>query len=413
MKDPETNINGEGDPSLASSEQNSTKGNDHEDTSQDSVWSSVLQRGPFQPLYSVKVPDAVKNGDVLQFTIHVVKKDSKDSDEIVREYDDIEWLQHCLMTEDGVVGCIIPPLPPRPEYDAKAAESKTKKQLGSDANVIMADEFHKDCRNVERYLNMVISHEVFGKSEILKKFLCEKEAAVKTKLKKSLFMRVSQAVDEARKGQHKDIDEVFQKQRDWATKYTACMKETSLNFNKMLYSQMRLANCYGQLTTSIKESIPYKDEVQSEINKYLVVLSEGVDNAKHGLEVMSRNDEKTLGVHLDLYSKYMESVKEMLFRRTCLMVSYEEANKALEKAKPNKREAAEEHKQNIEKAFEECSDSAKRELKSFRQQRILTFGEGLTNFVEAQIRTSRDTITLLLRTLNTIKCPTDSPSTVE
>lgn len=24
---------------------------------------------------------------------------------------------------------------------------------------------------------------------------------------------------------------------------------------------------------------------------------------------MSRNDEKTLGVHLDLYSKYMESVK--------------------------------------------------------------------------------------------------------
>uniref|UniRef100_A0A8W8LBF9 PX domain-containing protein n=1 Tax=Magallana gigas TaxID=29159 RepID=A0A8W8LBF9_MAGGI len=382
MKDPETNINGEGDPSLASSEQNSTKGNDHEDTSQDSVWSSVLQRGPFQPLYSVKVPDAVKNGDVLQFTIHVVKKDSKDSDEIVREYDDIEWLQHCLMTEDGVVGCIIPPLPPRPEYDAKAAESKTKKQLGSDANVIMADEFHKDCRNVERYLNMVISHEVFGKSEILKKFLCEKEAAVKTKLKKSLFMRVSQAVDEARKGQHK-------------ARVT------------------RLANCYGQLTTSIKESIPYKDEVQSEINKYLVVLSEGVDNAKHGLEVMSRNDEKTLGVHLDLYSKYMESVKEMLFRRTCLMVSYEEANKALEKAKPNKREAAEEHKQNIEKAFEECSDSAKRELKSFRQQRILTFGEGLTNFVEAQIRTSRDTITLLLRTLNTIKCPTDSPSTSE
>lgn len=26
-----------------------------------------------------------------------------------------------------------------------------------------------------RYLDMVISHEVFGKSEILKKFLCEKE----------------------------------------------------------------------------------------------------------------------------------------------------------------------------------------------------------------------------------------------
>lgn len=30
---------------------------------------------------------------------------------------------------------------------------------------------------------------------------------------------------------------------------------------------------------------------------------------QHGLEVMSRNDEKTIGVHLDLYTKYMESVK--------------------------------------------------------------------------------------------------------
>lgn len=37
----------------------------------------------------------------------VIQKDSEDSDEIVREYDDVEWLQHCLMTEDGVVGCIV------------------------------------------------------------------------------------------------------------------------------------------------------------------------------------------------------------------------------------------------------------------------------------------------------------------
>lgn len=37
----------------------------------------------------------------------VIQKDSEYSDEIVREYDDVEWLQHCLMTEDGVVGCIV------------------------------------------------------------------------------------------------------------------------------------------------------------------------------------------------------------------------------------------------------------------------------------------------------------------
>ena len=32
-------------------------------------------------------------------------------------------------------------------------------------------------------------------------------------------------------------------------------------------------------------------------------------------------------------------LKEMLFRRTCLLVVYENASKALEKAKPNKKTA--------------------------------------------------------------------------
>ncbi|XP_061164956.1 sorting nexin-5-like [Saccostrea echinata] len=412
MKEPETDSIQEVSSSV-SSDLTQTKEHDYNGISEDSGLSSSPTHGPFQPLYSVKVPNAVKNGEALQFTICVSKLGSEESEEVVREYEDLEWLQHCLMTEDGVVGCIIPPLPAKPEYDAKAAESKTKKQLGSDANIIMADEFHKDCRNVERYLKMVISHEKFGKSELLKNFLCEKEAAVRTKLKKSLFMRVSQAVDEARKGQHKDVDEYFQTQRDWATKYAACIKESSLNFNKMLFAQMRLANCYGHLTTVLKETIPFTDDSQKEMNRYQLILGEGAENVKHGLEVMSRNDEKSLGVHLDLYAKYMESVKEMLFRRTCLLVTYEDANKSLEKAKPNKRTAAEEVKLTTEKSFEECSDTARRELKSFRQQRLLAFGEALSTFVEAQIKTSRDSITLLLRTLKSIKCPDDSKATTE
>ncbi|XP_048776020.2 sorting nexin-5-like [Ostrea edulis] len=412
MKEPEADFVQDESPPT-STDLTSAKEQNHESKSDNSDLSNSPNSGPFQPLYSIKVPSAVKNGEALQFTVCVSKEGSEGSEEIVREYDDLEWLQHCLMTEDGVVGCIIPPLPPRPEYDAKAAEMKTKKQLGSDAHIIMADEFHKDCRNVERYLKMVISHQVFGRSELLKQFLCQKEAAVRTKLKKSLFMRVSQAVDEARKGQRKDIDEYFQKQRDWSTKYAACMKETSVNFNKMIYAQMRLANCYGNLATALKESVPINDNIQKEINGCQLILSEGVENAKHGLEVMSRNDEKTIGVHLDLYTKYMESVKEMLFRRTCLLVSYEEANRALEKAKPNKKTAAEELQRTTEKSFEECTDNARRELKSFRQQRILAFGEELSTFAEAQIKTSRDTITLLLRTLRSIKCPDDSQTTQE
>lgn len=46
-----------------------------------------------------------------------------------------------------------------------------------------------------------------------------------------------------------------------------------------------------------------------------------------------------MGFQLDLHARYMDSVKDMLFRRTCLLVDYEDANRALEKAKPAKRKA--------------------------------------------------------------------------
>lgn len=44
----------------------------------------------------------------------------------------------------------VPPLPQRPEVDAKAAESKSKKQLGSDTKIVIPDEFSRDCRQIEK-----------------------------------------------------------------------------------------------------------------------------------------------------------------------------------------------------------------------------------------------------------------------
>ncbi|KAJ8311257.1 hypothetical protein KUTeg_011192 [Tegillarca granosa] len=174
----------------------------------------------------------------------------------------------------------VPPLPPRPEVDAKAAESKSKKQLGSDTKVIVPDEFNKDCRNIEKYLRLVVNHEILGKDKTLHQFLCESEAPFGTNVKRGFMSRLSSKVEEARKGQHKDIDEYFHKQREWATEYTRLKKETS---------------------------------------------------------------------------------DEMLFRRTCSLVEYEDSNRNLDKAKPNKQQAAEDAKKKADKAYEDCTENARRE----------------------------------------------------
>lgn len=365
---------------------------------------SPVRLGPFRRLFHIKVADAVKNGESLQFIIKVFKPDNEEEiSSVTRIYDDFEWLHHCLTTQNNISGIIVPPLPNRPETDAKAAESKSKKQLGSSTKVIVPDEFTKDCRSVEKYLKLIISHEVFGKDEHLHKFLLEKEAAVRTRVKRGFLSRMSTLVDEARKGQHKDIDEYFQKQREWAVEYGKYMKEASQNFNKMVYAQLRLAGCYSDLGTCIQSEAHAKDDASRKVNKYLGKLGGGLDCAKHGLEVLSANDEKTVVFQLDLFARYMEAVKDMLFKRTCLLVDYEDASKALEKAKPNKRQAAEDAKMSTEKAYEACTDNARKELKSFLQYRLISFEDSLSNFADSQIKTARDTYTLLVKTLTEVK----------
>ncbi|XP_041357447.1 sorting nexin-6-like [Gigantopelta aegis] len=358
---------------------------------------------PFSPVFLVQVSDAVKDGDTLQFTIMVTRVGEENGAVVTRVFEDLEWLHHCLITQNSVDGLIVPPLPSRPEVDPRSAESKSKKQLGSDTKILKGDEFSKDCRTVEKYLRLILKHESFGRDEALSKFLTEKEAPVRAKLKKGIMTRFSSTVEGVRKGGHRDIEDYFQKKREWAAEWGKSMKDVSGNFNKMVCAQYRVAGSFTHLATALTWTGAYKDDATVEINKVFSKLSEALDDARHGLEVLCNNDEKTLGFQLDLYARYSDSLKDMLLRRTCLLIDYEDANKALDKAKPPKLQAAEEQKEAAEKAYENCTENARREMKLFLQQRLLSFEEGMTSFAESQIKTARDTYTLLMSSLSAVK----------
>ena len=44
----------------------------------------------------------------------------------------------------------VPPLPPKPIVKLHDAETKSRKQLGSSSKVLIADEFYKDCKSLQR-----------------------------------------------------------------------------------------------------------------------------------------------------------------------------------------------------------------------------------------------------------------------
>ncbi|XP_064633470.1 sorting nexin-5-like [Lineus longissimus] len=362
----------------------------------------------FEPVFVyVKVGEPTKNGDVVKYSI-VSQKVTEDESTatVVRQYEDFEWLHHCMVTQNNLEGVIVPPLPPKPLVDPKITEKQTKEKLGSDTKLLKGDEYEKDSRNLEKYLKLVVTHSAFGTDATLDKFLRETEPPCRTNVKKGFFNKVTSAVNEVRKGGHKDVDEHFVKEKDWLNEYSIHIKSSATTFSKTVSNQEKLAQGYLHLATALNLGGTLYDEDDENgqtIHRLSVQLSEAYEDAKHGLLVDCANDELTMGHQLDLYARFVDAEKEMLFRRLCRLIEYEDANRAVEKAKPQKRPAAEEVQVAAEKTYQDCTEKSKKELKSFHHDRVLALQDGLVRFADAKVKTARDTFALLAKSLSSLK----------
>ena len=65
-------------------------------------------------------------------------------------------------------------------------------------------------------------------------------------------------------------------------------------------------------------------------------------------------EDMELGSTIGLWSRYLQAESNMLLDRTCLMVDYQSCNRALDKAKPNRKEAVSTHECIVVVALE-CS----------------------------------------------------------
>ena len=62
---------------------------------------------PFQPAYSVIVSEPVKNGDIVRYTIKTRKLSDDTEFTVMRQYDDFEYLHHCLYMQNPQDGIIV------------------------------------------------------------------------------------------------------------------------------------------------------------------------------------------------------------------------------------------------------------------------------------------------------------------
>ncbi|XP_040015402.1 sorting nexin-6 [Xiphias gladius] len=335
----------------------------------------------------IKVTEVLKDGDTLTFVIVSQKLSGTGEYHVDRTYDDFEWLQQHLFSQEGfpgIQGVIFPPIPAKAQVNASA---KVMKQLG----FLGLGEWQPYCKALETFLQQVASHSILNKNKAVEIFLTSSDPPGRQRVKKNIFNRLSQAVEEMRKEGHKDVDEFFQTERDHNLVLTGYTKNAAERFLDVVLTEQKIAVACGHFSAALHLCVEAgEDPDKQAFSRICVKLSEVFDSMKKNMMSVAENNVSTLGLGLDLESRYQEAEKEMLFRRTCKLVELETARRTAEKAKPVKKAAMEEVKKAAEREFDHLCGVAKQEIAQFEGVRVEMLQQALVQWCEKQLLTARE-----------------------
>uniref|UniRef100_UPI0037E8EF5A sorting nexin-5 n=1 Tax=Semicossyphus pulcher TaxID=241346 RepID=UPI0037E8EF5A len=336
---------------------------------------------------NIKVSEVLKDSDTLTFLIVSQKLSGTGEYHVDRTYEDFEWLQYHLFSQEdvpGMQGVIFPPLPAKAPVNGSA---KVMKQLG----ILALGEWQPYCKALETFLQQVVAHSILSKNSAVEIFLTSSDPPGRQRVRRNIFNRLSHAMEERRKEGHKDVDEYFQTERDHNILLTGCTKTAAEKFLDVVLTEQKIAVACGHFSTALHLFVePGEDPDKQAFSHACVKLSEVFETLKKNTTSVAENNVNTIGFGLDLDSRYQEAEKEMLFKRTCKLVEMENARKHAEKAKPVKKAAMEEAKRAVTEEFDQISEVAKAEIKHFHGVRVELLQQALVQWCERQLLTAKE-----------------------
>ncbi|TRY55009.1 hypothetical protein DNTS_020750 [Danionella cerebrum] len=338
---------------------------------------------------SIRITDVTQDGDVLTFAITSQKLNSSAGVCVFRTYEDFDWLQQSLFSQEnvpGLQGIIFPPLP----LKAVPQQTNNPKGLKHLGFLGFGEDWQNYCKALEFFLQKVATHPTLCSCKALDGFLIDSESPGKQRVKKGILNRLSQAVEEMRKESHKDVDKFFQDERNKNTNLTTLSKVATEKFLDIVATEQKLVLACGHFSTSLHLCVNQDDVAAVAFSKVCLKLSDIIEAVKRNFEKVARSNISTLGLGLDLESRYQEAAREMLFRRTCKLIELENVRKCTEKAKSNKREVMEAYHKAVEKEFHQISSVAKQEIEHFHSARAHALQSFLIGWCEEQLKTAKE-----------------------
>ncbi|CAH0552973.1 unnamed protein product [Brassicogethes aeneus] len=371
----------------------------------------------------VDISDALSEKDKVKFTVHTrttLKNFQKSDFLVVRQHEEFIWLHDRYEEDLKYAGYIIPPPPPRPNFDA----SREKLQrLGEGEGTMTKEEFTKMKQELEAeylatfkktvamhevFLTRLASHLIFREDPHLHVFLEYDQdlcARPKGKLQQlgGLVKSFGTTTDQYYlNATVRDVNDFFEQQMNSLTEYHGQLKDATLKTDKMTEKHKELADSFikisgGLVTLATTDNTP--------LDKFLSKVADIFEKARKIESRVASDQDLKLADTLRYYMRDSHAARALLVRRLKCLATYENANRTLEKARHKNKDihAAETAQSTACEQFESISAQAKEELLDFKTRRLHAFRKSLIELAELEIKHARTQQDLLKKSIQGLK----------
>lgn len=370
----------------------------------------------------IEISDALNEKDKVKFTVKTkttIKAFKETEFSVIREHEEFVWLHDRFVENEEFAGFIIPPSPPKPDFDAsreklqkltegestmtKEEFSKMKQELESEYLAM----FKKTVQMHEVFLSRLASHPGFKMDSSFRVFLeYNQDLSVRSKNTKEKFgglvKSLSKNADELRLSNQRETDEFFEMQKRFLTDYHNKIRMSCMKADRMTSVHRSLADTYIRISSGLNNVATAELDP---LSKYLSKISDYFEVARKTEGRVASDTDLKLSDTLRYYQRDSKAALDLLYRRTRRLADFELENKNLDKVrlKHKDEKTAEANQQLAKEKFEKISEVARSDLSDFKVRRNAMFKKSLTDFVEFQLKHSNAQVLALKNLLTTLK----------
>ncbi|RTG87850.1 sorting nexin-5/6/32, partial [Schistosoma bovis] len=354
--------------------------------SQTRGWSDATD--PNSESLAVEISGAMSDKDRVLFKIHTktTLPDFKQNEcDVQRMHEEFVWLHDRLVENDTYAGLIVPPVPPKPDFDASRAKLQ---RLGENEGNLPVDDlrkmkaeleaeylatFKKTVAMHEVFLQRLASHPTFKHDHGFRVFLeFEEELNVRNKTRKEkavdFLKSVSKSADETLwLNNQRDNDVFFRDEKCILAVYHSAIKDATVAADLASKCRKTNANTLLQIELALSNLIPKECNITSETDS---------------------DEDLKLSDTFRYYAIDTGAARDLLYRRCRALADYETANRNLDKARARMKDVqtAEDAQTAANERFKSISESAKLELEDFKVRRIKYFHKNLVDLAELEVK---------------------------